>query len=382
VSVVRREARRRWLVVAALVAALCAVPIVIAALPVARSSLSADALRARVLASASAPYQGLVETRGSLGLPDLPGLSDVTGLLGGTTRMRVWHDSARRWRVDVITPTGERDLHQSPQGMSTWDYERNLFTRLIGEPPVRLPRGSDLTPPDLARRLLGIASPRDRVTALPARRVAGVAAAGLRVTPADPTTTVARVDVWADPDTGLPVAVHVAGKGGGGAVLPSVLSARFLDLRQRRPAASVLTATPPPGTPNVSLSAPDLISRLSRFVPFRLPDRLAGYPALRVAGDDAVRVYGTGYAAFAALPLPGRFGRRVMDAAESAGVQAVKVAGPVGVPRGDAFLIRTPLLTALIVSEISMDDRTFLLAGPVDQKPLVTAAQQLIMEPG
>jgi hypothetical protein len=364
--------------VAALVAALCAVPVVIAALPVARSSLTADALRARALASAAAPYQGLVEARGSLGLPDLPGLSDVTDLLGGTTRMRVWYDSARHWRLDVITPTGERDLYRNPRGTTTWDYERNLFTRVLGESPVRLPRGSDLTPPDLARRLLGIAAPRDRLTALPARRVAGVAAAGVRVTPADPATTLGHVDVWADPGTGLPVAVQVTGKGSG----RTVLSTRFLDLRQRRPAASELAVTPSAGTPNESFGAPDLISRLSRFLLSRLPDRLAGYPALPVAGGgDNIRAYGTGYAAFAALPLPGRFGRRVLEAARSAGAQEVKVSGPVGVPSGDAFVIRTPLLTALIVAEPEFG-RAFLLAGPVEPKLLMTAAQQLIMEPG
>lgn len=363
--------------VAALIAALCAVPVVLSALPVARSSLTAGALRARALASATAPYEGLVETRGSLGLPDLPGLSDVTDLLGGTTRMRVWYDSARRWRVDVITPTGERDIHRSPRGTTTWDYERNLFTQVFGEPPVRLPRGSDLTPPDLARRLLGIAAPADRLTALPPRKVAGVAAAGLRITPADPATTVGHLDVWADPRSGLPVAVEVTGKGNG----RTVLTTRFLDLRQRRPAASVLSVRPPRGTPGITIDTPDLISRLSRFLLDRLPDRLAGYPALPVAGTDStVRAYGTGYAAFAVVPLPGRFGRRVMAAAESAGAQSVEVTGPAGVPGADAFMIRTPLLTALIVAEPNVG-RTFLLAGPVEAKPLVTAAQQLITEP-
>jgi hypothetical protein len=377
--------------VAALVAALCAVPVAVAALPVAGPAVPAGALRARMLASAAAPYEGLVEARGSLGLPDLPGLADVTGLLGGTTRMRVWYDSARRWRVDVITPTGERGVRRSPSGTAIWDYERNLLTRVVGEPSVRLPRGSDLTPPDLARRLLRVASPRDRLAGLPARRVGGaagmggVAAAGLRVTPADPATTVGHVDIWADPRTGLPVEVDVAARAGaaaGDATGPVVLSTRFLDLRQRRPAAAAVSPAPPPGTPDVEVSAPDLISRLSRFVFVRLPDRLAGRPALPVAaGGDAVRVYGTGFAAFTVVPLPGRFGRRVLDAARSAGAQQVRVTGPVGVPNAEAYLIRTPLLTALVVGQ-GDGDRTYLLAGTVDQQPLVSAAQQLIMEPG
>jgi len=71
----------------------------------------------------------------------------------------------------------------------------------------------------------------------------------------------------------------------------------------------------------------------------------------------------------------------VLEAARSAGAQEVKVSGPVGVPSADAFVIRTPLLTALIVAE-SEFGRAFLLAGPVEPKLLMTAAQQLIMEPG
>lgn len=377
-SVVRREARRRRLVVAALVTALCSIPAVIAALPVARSSLGVDQLRARIIESARAPYQGLVESRGSLGLPDLPGLGDVTDLLGSTTRMRVWYDSPRRWRLDVITPTGERGLRQSQEDITIWDYERNFLTRVVGEPPVRLPRGSDLTPPELARRMLAMAAARDRLTELPGRRVAGVTAAGLRLAPADPTTRVGHVDVWADPASGLPVAVQVNARGNDRAVLLT----RFLDLRQRRPAASVMAISPPPGTPIIEASAPDLISRLARFLLYRLPDRLAGRPALSVTGtnatDAAVRAYGDGFSTFAVLPVPGRFGRRLLDAAQEAGAAEIEITDPAGVPRAQAFVIRTPLLTALAVAG---QERTFLLAGPVEQKLLVTAAAELITEP-
>jgi hypothetical protein len=361
--------------VIALVAALCSLPAVIAALPVTQSALGADALRARIVASARSPYQGLVESRGALGLPDLPGLSDVTGLLGSTTRMRVWYDAPRRWRVDVITPTGERGVRQSGQEITIWDYERNFLTRLIGEPPVRLPRGSDLTPPELARRMLAVAAPQDRLSELPGRRVAGVSAAGLRLTPADPTTTVGQVDVWADPASGLPVDVRISAKGGDRAVLLT----HFLDLRQRRPDPSVMAISPPPGTPVIEAVAPDIVSRLSRFIEYRLPDRLANRPALTVAGESTtVRAYGIGFSAFAVLPVPGRFGRRLVDAAREAGAREIEVAGPAGVPRAAGLVIRTPLLTTLAVTDM---ERTFLIAGPVTQELLVTAATQLITEP-
>jgi hypothetical protein len=372
VTVVRHEARRRWLVVAALVAALCAIPVVIAALPVARSSLNVQELRTRILASARAPYQGLVETRGSLGLPDLPGLSDVTDLLGSTTRMRVWYDSSRRWRVDMITETGERDFYQTREGMSIWDYERNLLTRVLGEPPVRLPQGSDLTPPELARRLLRVATPRDRVSELSARRVAGVAAAGLRITPGDAATTVGHVDIWADPATGLPVELRMTAKGSD----LDVLSARFLDLRQRRPAGSVLAVAPAVLTPSIRLSAPDLVSRLAGFALYPLPERLAGRPALPLPyGHRTVRAYGGGFSSFAVLPLPGRFGRRVMRATQDAGAAEVQLKSA----QAQGLVIRTPLLTALIVTDF-LRDRTVVLAGPARENLLVTAANELLSE--
>src|ERR1700735_3056103 len=77
VSVVRAQARRRWLVVACVVAVLCALPGVVGALPVPGSALTAAQLRARILASSAVPYQGYAESVGALDLPELPDLGDV-----------------------------------------------------------------------------------------------------------------------------------------------------------------------------------------------------------------------------------------------------------------------------------------------------------------
>ncbi len=52
----------------------------------------------------------------------------------------------------------------------------------------------------------------DELSRLPARRVAGRSAAGLRLVPADPASTIARVDVWADEASGLPLRVEVYGE--------------------------------------------------------------------------------------------------------------------------------------------------------------------------
>ena len=90
-------------------ALLCALPAVIAALPVAPSAISAPALRARILASAAVPYQGYAESTVNLGLPELPDLHNVSLLLDGTTDQYVWYRSPAYWRADDVTGTGESD---------------------------------------------------------------------------------------------------------------------------------------------------------------------------------------------------------------------------------------------------------------------------------
>ena len=69
--------------------------------PGAASAISAAALRARILASASVPYQAYAESTVDLGLPDLPDLHDVSQLLDGTTDQYVWYRSPGYWRADV-----------------------------------------------------------------------------------------------------------------------------------------------------------------------------------------------------------------------------------------------------------------------------------------
>ncbi|MFC9969968.1 hypothetical protein ACFVH6_03585 [Spirillospora sp. NPDC127200] len=369
-SVVRAEARRRWLLVAALVAALCAVPVAIAAYPASAPGPDPQALRRLVLASADEPHEGLVETRGSLGLPALPGLDEATALLSGTSRLRVWYDGPQRWRVAQLLAAGERGFQQSAEALTVWDYEREVLTRVRGRPAVRLPNASDLAPPALARRLLGMAASADRVSALPARRAAGRTAVGLRVTPAGGTTTVGALEVWADPESGLPVEVRVTPRGGARPALTS----RFLDLRLARPAASAVAPRPAPGLRTTTVSAPDLLSRLASGTQERLPDTLAGRRALPgTPSISSVRGYRDGLATFLVAPLPGRYGHRVHRAAADAGAPTVEMPGE----GTEAVLLRTSLLTAIVVED-DANDRVFLLVGAVRPDPLTEVARELV----
>ena len=253
---------------------------------------------------------------------------------------------------------------------SIWDYERNMLTEVLGDSPVRLPQATDLLPPDLARRLLRGAARGDAVTALPARRVAGVTAPGLRLVPSDPGTLVGRVEVWAEASTGLPLEVRVTGRTG-----DTVLVTRFLDLHRRPPDASTITPVRPPSAGYATAEAEDLAAAMSQFAPYYLPDRLAGRERVPVPrGFGGVGGYGSGLSAFAVLPLPGRLGRRSLASAREAG------ATPLRFLSAEGMLVQTPVLTALVVRSAT-DRRAFLLAGPVTADVLRTAAAELLAAP-
>src|SRR5215468_1231115 len=169
-STVRRQALRRWLVVAVGVATAVGLPPALGALPAHGSPVAAGELRQRILGSVGQPYQGYAQTAGRLAVPDLPQLSDVTSLLSSTLQLRVWYAGPDHWRVDQIGVNGaERDVYRVWHGVEyVWDYGANVTTQVLGDPPLRLPRSADLVPPELARRLLTLAG-GDPVSRLPAR---------------------------------------------------------------------------------------------------------------------------------------------------------------------------------------------------------------------
>ncbi|HEY7272361.1 MAG TPA: hypothetical protein VH502_06475 [Actinoplanes sp.] len=351
-TVVGAQARRRWGVVLAVVVVLCAIPVAINVWPARAADISVPALRARITASGGQAYSGYAQSTGLLPLPPLPNLERVTALVSGTTEIRAWYAGPDRWRVDVIAGGSERDTYQAPDGQYVWDYEDNQLSRIVGAQPLRLPRAADLTPPELVRRIFASAA-GDRFEPVADKRVAGRAAAGLRIIPATADTTVDHVDVWADPVSGLPVQAEVTAKGG---VRP-VFVTRFLELHLGAPDASVVAPPQPrPGIGYTETTAPDVLSLLNRRARFvSLPDELGGSArAASVPGVTAAAVYGTGLARFVVAALPGRIGSPAYDKVETFG-QSVTV------PRGTAALIATGLLTVLVVRA----DRTYLVTGLV-----------------
>ena len=213
--VVAMRAGWRWAVCAVTVAVLVAVPFAVRYAPVSAPDAGPAALLARMQASWSNPYQGYAESTGALALPTTDQLNDLSTLLSGRTQMRVWWRSATDWRADTITPAGERSTRTTVAGSLVWDYEDNRVGVAApdADNPVRLPRETDTLPPQLAARMLSEAT-ADELSALPARRVAGRPAEGLRLRPSDSLSSVGRVDVWADAASGIPVLVEVFGRAG------------------------------------------------------------------------------------------------------------------------------------------------------------------------
>lgn len=321
----------------------------------------------RVLDSVDQPYQGYAEVQGHLALPELPNLRDLTTLLTSTTRVRTWYAEPSRWRFDVVSPVGERGVYATPEGEYTWDYGADQLTLLLGRSPVRVPRAGDLTPPELARRVLSAAR-GDPVTPLPARRVAGHDAAGLRLTPRDPDTTIGHVDVWADPATGVPLAVEVTARG---ATSP-VLASRFLEFDATRPPAGVLVPKRPAGGGYSIVAAPGIADVLGALGRARTPAVLAGRPLREAdaAGLRGIGVYGTGLSAFIAVPVPREIGDQVADALTKAGGAAEELA------HGDVTSLSiTPVSVAVVGSPTSR--RRWLLAGLTSTNVLLTAADEL-----
>lgn len=361
---------RRWLVVLAGTALLIALPAAVAALPARSSDLSAAELLRRITASTNRPYSGYAEASGGLALPVVDRFSSVADLFGGRTQLRTWYRNDDDWRVDAIGFAGESDTHHDVSGDWTWNYESNTVDRTGSPvpPQVRLPAAADLVPPQLARRLLSQAQPGE-ASRLGSERIAGRSAPGLRITPDQPASSIAHVDVWADAATGLPLQVRVQGKQSGSAVL----SSSFLDFSPAEPPASVTAFSPPLGARVSSLPSRDLVTAIDQLGAVVPPGRLAGLDRNRqLPPFGSVGVYGRGVTEFVAVPLPDRI-------AYSLTQQLAKATG--ADPTEPRLALTVGPLNLMLVTP-SQRDASWLLVGTVTDQTLAAAAAQLPDHPG
>lgn len=357
-------ARQRWGLVAGLVAVLVAIPIVISVLPAADSEISAEKLLQKVEDSGEVTYSGYAQSIGGVLLPINEQLPELVELFADRTTTRVWWRSPQDWRVDTIALTGETGVHRLGANTWTWEYEANRATR-TPVTDLRTPRPDDLLPSELGRRLLSEAE-ADEVTRLPAERIAGISAPGLALDPREPQSNVDRVEIWIDPETGLPLRVAVYGEGSS---VPAVTTS-FLDIEFEQPSADTTRFSPPPGSSVQFEEVDDIVAAVDRFGDSVPPDQLAGLDRRDQAdGLGSVGDYGRGVTVLVAVPLwqdfAGPLRRQLLEAPE------VDLTNPYG--------------TAITVGPFSVlltfglgDNPSYLLTGTVDLATLEQAARDLV----
>jgi hypothetical protein len=364
---------QRWAAVVSGLAVLVAVPSIIAARPVHDNGTSARTLLNQVRASTGTGYSGLVETHGSLFLPNIPNTGGLAGLLSATTRLRAWWSNAEHFRVDQIAADGEHDTAVDGPLTQLWDSTRNRLIRSTGTTELRTPRASDLLPPALAERL----APRNLkavATRTPAVRIAGRAALGLRLTPTDSDTTVRYVDIDVDTATGLPLRVAVVPRG---STKPAI-SSDFLELKVAPPAWHDVRFVAPPGALINLEQAPDFVADAERFAPFALPDTLAGLQRSQRVGsllqNSGAATYGEGYTLLALVPIPPNTADQVFKALRPPTGQSVTLdrAG------AEATAEHLPLVNVLA---LFANHRFYSLSGTVSLQILKHAAEQLVDAP-
>jgi hypothetical protein len=362
---------RRWLVVLAGIAVLAALPAVVAALPARTAAVSAASLLQRINSSGDQPYSGYAESSGGLALPVTSQFGSIADLFGGRSQLRVWWRSSADWRVDAVTFAGESDVHHDSSGEWVWNYESNTVSRSEQPvaPAVRLPTAADLLPPQLARRLLSQAVPAEAST-IGSARIAGRSAAGLRITPNQPVSTIASVDVWADPATGVPLRVEVRAKQSSGIAL----SSSFLDFSAGQPAASTTAFSPPTGANINSGPTGDLATAIDQLAGVTPPARLAGLDRnLLLPSVGSVGSYGRGVTEFIAVPLPRRVAFSLQD-------QLAAATG--GKPDENPRTTLTIGPLNLLLSTPDQSANAWLLVGTVTSETLAMAAAALPSHPG
>jgi hypothetical protein len=226
-----------------------------------------------------------------------------------------------------------------------------------------LPDASDLLPPTFARALLqGVRE--SELSRLPARRIAGIDAPGLRLVPDESATTVGRVDIWADLRSGLPLQVELYGLGEERPVLTTTLR----ELALGEPPAASTDFTPAEGVQVNYQPSVDVAAAANAFAPYDLPASLAGLGSRDGQDPGAVGIYGRGPTTLIVLPLRGQvagpLGRQLRDrgSVQFTDVGTLAPVGPVG----------------LLITPFHGRRSAFLLAGTVTSETLQQAGAELL----
>nr|WP_269778794.1 sigma-E factor regulatory protein RseB domain-containing protein [Microlunatus antarcticus] len=225
-----------------------------------------------------------------------------------------------------------------------------------------MPDAVDVLPATLGRDLFQGAR-ADEVSVIAPERVAGVDAAGLRLTPADAASTVDHVDLWADPVTGLPLRVDLYGAG---AAVPALTTA-FTEVTLAAPDPADVRFRAPEGVTLAYEESTDVAAAANALEQVDLPATVAGLATRDGQDPGAVGVYGRGPTTMIVFPLRGNVARPLRDqlgrnaAATQTAAGTLAPVGPISV----------------LLTRLPGRGGGFLLAGTVTPETLTAAAAQL-----
>lgn len=348
----------RWVVVAALAATVLGAPALGAAWPAQDRDVSASELLDRVRGAEGRGWSGYVETRGTLSLPSVDRFDSVSALLGEETRLRAWWRDEETWRVDRLFTAGESDLLRRGDSITEWSYER-ARANVSRDPEIRLPRASDLLPPELGARVVQGLGP-DAASRLPAQRVAGREALGLRLRPG-PQSSVTQADLWVDPGTGIPLLVEIYAAGDRE---PSFRTG-FGSFDDAIPSAEAVSFTLPEDAEGTFDDVLDIADAANQYAPLAPPATVAGL-ARADSSDGAVGVYGEGLVQLIAIPLRDR-------EAEPLREQLLRIGGNEQTDTGTVAQVGP--LGVLLTGEV---EGGWLLAGTVTRATLEEASSDVL----
>ncbi|SDJ75689.1 LolA family protein [Nonomuraea jiangxiensis] len=341
--------------------------------------LLADAAAATGKDGGLPPMSGTVQQTASLGLPALPqtGVESPLSLLSGSHEVKVWYGAHDKLRVAMPTQMNETNLILN--GGQAWYYDSssNTATKLTikGEAGKQhrlpTPQPTDVTPQQVAERLLANVDQHTAVRVINNAEVAGRPAYQLVVAPKDPGSLVQEIRIALDGENYVPLQVQVYAKGSA----EPAFQLGFTQVTFTPPAPENFTFTPPAGT--------------------KVEERTLGLDAAGQQAEqraehakdvaDQLKVVGDGWTSVAVVPFsPSDLAPAPTPATGSADAHdpfggggsdpsalldsVLKSATPVSGTWGSGKLIKTKLVTALVTD----DGR--LLVGAVTPEEIIEAA--------
>ncbi len=216
----------RWLVPVVVAIALAAagsvVGVVSAATRGALPQRTAKQLLVDVQKADLAGFSGTVTQTADLGLPSVPGAggsgsADLSSLVTGKHRLRVWYAGPQRVRVALLGSLGESDVIR--HGTDLWTWSSSTKTATHHTVPAKQKDNTHLpatppTPQQAAQQALAALTPSTTVSTQGTVTVAGRPAYQLVLNPHDPATLVGSVRIAIDGATHVPTRVQVFPRSG------------------------------------------------------------------------------------------------------------------------------------------------------------------------